>query len=74
MSDITQAPEQLPWNPDATRFPTRKELPKIPGAPADAAWVWGENDQIGRLNLLTPKRVKAAAASEIRTGEIVTVK
>ena len=26
--------------------------------------------QIGRLNLLTPKRVKAAA-SEIKTGEIV---
>lgn len=29
--------------------------------------------QIGRLNLLTPSRV-AAAAKEIRTGEIVPVK
>ena len=29
--------------------------------------------QIGRLNLLTPTRV-AAAAKEIRTGEIVPVK
>ena len=29
--------------------------------------------QIGRLNLLTPARVKAAAA-EIRTGEIVCLK
>ncbi|KAJ9355703.1 hypothetical protein DTO280E4_6381 [Paecilomyces variotii] len=65
-----QSSEQLPWNPDATRFPTRKELPKIPGAPEGAAWVWGKDDQIGRLNLLTPKRVKAASA-EIKTGEVV---
>ncbi|KAL4873723.1 hypothetical protein BDV12DRAFT_207512 [Aspergillus spectabilis] len=65
-----QNPNDLPWNPDASRFPSRKELPKIPGAPDGAAWVWGKDDQIGRLNLLTPARVKAAAA-EIRTGEMV---
>ena len=63
----------IPWDPDCTRFPTRKDLPKIPGAPDGAAWVWGDNDFIGRLNLLTPSRV-AAAAKEIRTGEIVPVK
>ena len=63
----------IPWDPDCTRFPTRKELPKIAGAPEGAAWVWGENDHIGRLNLLTPTRV-AAAAKEIQTGEIVPVK
>ena len=63
----------IPWDPDSTRFPTRKELPQIAGAPAGAAWVWGENDFVGRLNLLTPSRV-AAAAKEIRTGEIVPVK
>jgi hypothetical protein len=34
----------IPWHPDCTKFPTRKELPKIPGAPAEAAWVWGDND------------------------------
>ncbi|KAL4809394.1 hypothetical protein BDV18DRAFT_157149 [Aspergillus unguis] len=67
----TQNPNVLPWNPDCSRFPSREELPKIPGAPDDAAWVWGKDDQIGRLNLLTPSRVKAAAASEIRTGEMV---
>ncbi|RDW76651.1 uncharacterized protein DSM5745_06643 [Aspergillus mulundensis] len=65
-----QEPNDLPWNPDATRFPSRKELPRIPGAPDDAAWVWGKDDQIGRLNLLTPARVKAAAG-EIKTGEMV---
>ncbi|KAI4638136.1 hypothetical protein J4E93_010445 [Alternaria ventricosa] len=62
----------IPWDPDSTKFPTRKELPQIPGAPPEAAWVWGDNDYIGRLNLLTPTRV-AAAAREIRSGEIVPV-
>ncbi|MCJ1367658.1 hypothetical protein MMC16_006792 [Acarospora aff. strigata] len=59
-----------PFDPDSTIFPTRKELPAIVGAPPGAAWVWGENDYIGRINLLTPARVKAASA-EIRTGELV---
>ncbi|KAL4915118.1 hypothetical protein BDW62DRAFT_189289 [Aspergillus aurantiobrunneus] len=67
---VVQNPNELPWNPDASRFPSRRELPKIEGAPNDAAWIWGKDDQIGRLNLLTPARVKAAAA-EIRTGEMV---
>ncbi|KAA8651865.1 uncharacterized protein ATNIH1004_000763 [Aspergillus tanneri] len=58
-----QDPNQLPWDPNCTRFPSRAELPKIPNAPDDAAW-------LGRLNLLTPQRVKAAAG-EIRTGEMV---
>jgi hypothetical protein len=60
----------IPWDPDCTIFPTRKNLPTAPGAPPEAAWVWGEEDYIGRLNLLTPTRIKAAAA-EIRTGEVV---
>jgi hypothetical protein len=60
----------IPWDPDSTIFPTRKELPTIPGAPAEASWFWGEDDYLGRLNLLTPTRVKAAAA-EIKTGEVV---
>ncbi|KAH0127949.1 hypothetical protein KCU66_g5229, partial [Aureobasidium melanogenum] len=36
----------MPFDPDSTIFPTRKELPTIPGAPEGAAWVWGENDNI----------------------------
>lgn len=60
----------IPWDPDSTTFPTRKGLPTIPGAPAQAAWFWGKEDYIGRLNLLTPTRIKAAAA-EIQTGEVV---
>lgn len=59
----------IPFDPDSVSFPTRKNLPKIVGAPDEAAWVWGKDDFVGRLNLLTPSRVKAAAA-EIRTGEM----
>ncbi|RAQ53738.1 hypothetical protein AFGD_006842 [Aspergillus flavus] len=65
----TQLPDNLPWDPNCTQFPSRKELPNIPGAPEGAAWVWGKDDQIGRLNLLTPTRVKAAVA-EVKTGEM----
>ena len=56
-------------DPNSKSFPTRKELPEIPGAPKDAAWFWGKDDNLGRLNLLTPARVKAASA-EIKTGEL----
>lgn len=40
----------IPWDPDSTKFPTRKELPEIPGAPKEAAWVWGDNDYVRRLH------------------------
>jgi len=63
---------KFPWNPDRSNFPSRKDLPKIPGAPDGAAWVWGADDNLGRLNLLTPKRV-LEASKEIRTGEIIPI-
>jgi len=62
----------IPFDPDCTIFPSRKELPDIPNAPKGAAWVWGKEDYIGRLNLLTPTRV-AKAAKEVKTGEIVNL-
>jgi hypothetical protein len=65
--------DDVPWNPDRTEFPTRRNLPSIPGAPPGAAWVWGKDDGLGRLNLLTPTRV-AAAAKDIKTGEVISVK
>ena len=65
----------LPWNPDSTSFPSRKELPKISEqAPEGAAWVWGSDDQLGRINLLTPTRVAAAAKDNIKDGDIVSLK
>ena len=40
---------EVPFDPDSTKFPTRKELSQIQqasGAPPEAAWVWGENDYV----------------------------
>ncbi|KAF9885081.1 hypothetical protein FE257_000721 [Aspergillus nanangensis] len=65
-----QPADQLPWNPNCEQFPSRKELIPLPGAPEGAAWVWGKDDSLGRVNLLTPQRVKAAA-TEIQTGEMI---
>lgn len=38
----------IPFDPDATEFPTRKQLPRIPATPEGSAWVWGENDNVGQ--------------------------
>ena len=66
----------IPFDPDSSKFPLRKDVLQapyaLPGLPT--AWVWGETDFIGRLNLLTPTRVKAAATNEIKTGEMVSLK
>jgi hypothetical protein len=44
------------------RLPTFAELPIKPEYPPHSAWgVFGADDQIGTLNLLTPERVAAAA-------------
>jgi hypothetical protein len=64
---------KFPWNPDREAFPPLKHLPSIPGAPPNAAWVWGPDDGLGRLNLLTAKRI-LAAKEEIKTGEAIPVK
>lgn len=42
--------------------PRFDDLPVTPGAPARSAWgLWGEGDDVGTINLLTPERVAAAA-------------
>ncbi len=52
------------------RLPSFDELPVKPGAPPHSAWgLFGDDDQIGTLNLLTPERV-AAAAQLARRGEV----
>ncbi|KAK5117529.1 hypothetical protein LTR62_004951 [Meristemomyces frigidus] len=59
-------------NPSSTSFPKRAELPPIDGAPQGAAWFWGKDDELGRLNLLTPSRV-LAAKDLIKKGEIINL-
>ena len=50
--------------------PAYDELPIRDGAPTGAAWgVFGDDDQLGTINLLTPQRV-AQAASFIRNGRV----
>ena len=46
----------------SNRLPSYDELPYKPGNPPRSAWgLWGDYDQIGTINLLTPERVTAAA-------------
>ena len=50
------------------KLPSYAELPVKEGAPPGSSWgVWGDNDVFGCLNLLTPERVREAAAL-VRTG------
>ena len=52
------------------KLPSYDELPVRAGAPAGAAWgVFGDDDEVGTINLLTPERV-VAATSSIRTGKV----
>jgi hypothetical protein len=52
------------------RLPTFAELPVNPDSPPHSAWgVFGDDDQIGTLNLLTPEPV-AAAARLVQHGQV----
>ncbi|KAF7557949.1 hypothetical protein G7Z17_g264 [Cylindrodendrum hubeiense] len=53
-----QTPNQIPWDPQSTVFPTRTELPTIPGAPEQAAWVWGEDDNANGDDVVGPNANK----------------
>ncbi|KAH7166592.1 putative cyclase-domain-containing protein [Dactylonectria macrodidyma] len=51
--------------------PLFDDLPLRPGDPKSSAWgLWGEDDELGTLNLLTPEVVKRAAA-EVMTGKTI---
>ncbi|KAK5045665.1 hypothetical protein LTR84_009034 [Exophiala bonariae] len=58
-----------PTENDDLDIPSFDDLPLEPSHPPHSAWfLWGEDDQLGCLNHLTPKRVAQAATSQIRTG------
>ena len=51
-----------------TDLPSYDELPVKDGAPPRSSWgLWGDDDELGCLNLLTPERA-AAAAALVRRG------
>ena len=55
------------------QLPRHADLPIRAGAPAGAAWgVFGDDDQVGTINLMTPDRVIEAADS-IRSGRVFSL-
>ncbi|TFK45921.1 hypothetical protein OE88DRAFT_1739877 [Heliocybe sulcata] len=56
---------------DHSKLPTFDELPAFKNFPGCAWGVWGSDDQLGTINLLTEEVVKRAAQEEIRTGRTV---
>ncbi|KAJ6567080.1 putative cyclase-domain-containing protein [Mycena capillaripes] len=59
------------WN--SATIPTYDELPPFRNFPGCAWGVWGVEDQLGTVNLLTDTLVKQSAAEEIRTGKTVSL-
>ncbi|KAJ7142122.1 hypothetical protein C8R43DRAFT_1016383 [Mycena crocata] len=54
-------------------IPNYDELPAFKNFPGCAWGVWGADDQLGTVNLLTETVVKQSAAEEIRTGKTVSL-
>lgn len=61
--DNPQAKEAMPDRPSFDSLPLRPD-----GPPGNAWGLYGASDELGALHLLTPARVAAAAAAEIRDG------
>ncbi|KAK9237773.1 hypothetical protein V1525DRAFT_144934 [Lipomyces kononenkoae] len=51
-------------------LPTLQELinSNQKDVPKEAAWIWGPDDEVGRLNLLSPELVKRVSQSEAKFG------
>lgn len=56
-----------------TPLPTFDELPWFKNFPGCAWGVWGPEDQLGTVNLLTEEMVQRAAAEEIKLGKSVSL-
>ncbi|KAJ7119130.1 putative cyclase-domain-containing protein [Mycena epipterygia] len=55
------------------KIPGYDALPAFKNFPGCAWGVWGADDQLGTVNLLTDAVVKAAASEEIKTGKSVSL-
>lgn len=60
-------------NGDRDSFPKRAQLPVVAGTPEGSAWFWGGNDELGRLNLLTPERTRKATQENVKLGCVVSL-
>ncbi|KII89473.1 hypothetical protein PLICRDRAFT_609462 [Plicaturopsis crispa FD-325 SS-3] len=54
-------------------LPAYDDLPPFKNFPGCAWEVWGKDDQLGTINLLTPELVKQAATEEIQTGKTISL-
>lgn len=73
-----QVSQLLPTMTSQSSLPSWDELKTAPGTDYKCAWGLFDKqgqavDQVGTLNLLTPERVLAAAKSEIKSGESVSL-
>ena len=51
----TQLAKEVPYDPNAKSFPSRKDVPRREDAPEGAAWVWGKDDNVSQpLRKLQP--------------------
>ncbi|KAJ7684314.1 putative cyclase-domain-containing protein [Mycena polygramma] len=55
------------------KIPDYDDLPNFRNFPGCAWGVWGSDDQLGTVNLLTDAAVKAASSEEIRMGKSVSL-
>lgn len=64
---------RLDPNRERNSFPKRSQLPVVAGTPEGSAWFWGGSDELGRLNLLTPERIRKATRDSVRTGSVISL-
>ncbi|KAK7458862.1 hypothetical protein VKT23_009873 [Stygiomarasmius scandens] len=67
--DKSTAAQKKDWK----NLPTFDDLPEFKGMKGCAWEVWGKDDQLGTVNLLTDEVVKKAAVEEFVTGKCVSL-
>ncbi|KAK0186058.1 hypothetical protein F5146DRAFT_1005190 [Armillaria mellea] len=63
----------VPKTKDGRPLPSFDELPSLHSFKGCAWGLWGDDDQLGTVNLLTDDVVKQAATEEIKTGQSVSL-
>lgn len=76
-SSLSAPADSAMGNFNSTEVSTRPSFDSLPlhvGDPKASAWgLWGDEDELGALNLLNPALVKNAT-SEVVIGETITLK
>jgi len=68
---LQSSPGGVDWT--TAKIPSFDELPAFKEFPGCAWGVWGSDDELGTVNLLTDAVVKTAASEEIKTGRSVSL-